>query len=298
MTLVPVPCGPVPVPLPFRSSDKPRRVLAALFPCAALLFGIMIWASPAPGQDRSAQLPSKQEQQAQDQPGQERIAVDVELILMSDVSGSVDDEEFILQRRGYAEALRNPRVLAAIRSGPRGQIALSYVEWSGPFLQFPVIDWQLVSGAEDLESIAGRLETRPRAIRGGGTAVGHAIDYAMQSILGNGYQGTRQVIDVSGDGPDNRGSLPASVARDRAVAAGMTINGLPILDGTHPMLEFFFLDDVIGGPGAFSIPARGFHDFSAAILAKLIREIAGMDGLDPDQSDPDRSNRSQAALRP
>ena len=200
--------------------------------------------------------------------------VDLELILMADVSGSVNFEEFRLQRLGYAQALRNPRVVSAIRNGPQGGIALSYVEWSGHFLKSVIVPWTVVRDAADVEKIAQALENQPREIYGGGTAVGSAILYGAQSINSNAFDGTRKVVDLSGDGPDKDG-LPASVGRDQAVAQGVTVNGLPIL-GEFPGLDVFFLDNVIGGPGAFSIPARSFKDFQSAILTKLIREIAGI----------------------
>jgi hypothetical protein len=208
--------------------------------------------------------------------------VDLELILMADVSGSVNYEEFRLQRLGYAQALRNPRVLSAIRNGPMGRIAISYVEWSGHFLKSVIVPWTAVHDATDVEKIAQVLETAPREIYGGGTAVGSAILYGAQSIGNNAFDGTRKVVDLSGDGPDKDG-LPAAVGRDQAVAQGVTVNGLPIL-GDFPGLDVFFLDHVIGGPGAFSIPARDFKDFQSAILTKLIREIAGIDDPDAPQA--------------
>jgi hypothetical protein len=210
-------------------------------------------------------------------PAHAQEKVDLELILMVDGSGSVDDNEFILQRVGYAQALRNPRVLSAIRNGPLGRIALSYVEWSGPELKVPIVPWMVVSDAAAIEKVATLLEKTPRQLYGGGTAVGDAILYGARSIQTNAFAGTRRVIDLSGDGPDRNG-LPAIFGRDRAVAAGITVNGLPIM-GEFPGLDVFFLDNVIGGPGAFSIPAKSFKDFNAAILTKLIREISGLETL-------------------
>ena len=199
--------------------------------------------------------------------------VDLELILMADGSGSIDEGEFLLQRRGYARALRHPRVIKAIRSGPLGRIALSYVEWSGPILQVPIVPWTMIRGEADIKAFAKKLETRPRELNGGGTAVGSAILYGAKSLRDNAFEGRRRVIDLSGDGPDKDG-VAAMLGRDQAVAEGITINGLPILSPRRATLDIFFLDNVIGGPGAFSIPARGFKDFYAAILTKLIREIA------------------------
>lgn len=200
--------------------------------------------------------------------------VDLELILMADGSGSVDMGEFRLQRQGYARALMNPRVLAAIRNGPLGRIALTYVEWSGHYLKATIVPWTAIRNEADLVAFARQLEEKPRVLYGGGTAVGSAILYGADSIQNNAFEGTRRVIDVSGDGPDKDG-VPAAVGRDQAVAQGITVNGLPILDPRWPGLDVFYLDNVIGGPGAFSIPARGFKDFHSAILTKLIREIAG-----------------------
>lgn len=207
--------------------------------------------------------------------------VDLELVLMVDGSGSVDDNEFLLQRLGYARALKNPRVLSAIRNGPLGRIALAYVEWSGPELHVPIVDWTVLSDEASVLAFAKRLEDHPRELYGGGTAVGNAILYGARTILNNAFEGTRRVIDISGDGPDKDG-LPAVFGRDRAVAAGITVNGLPILDSFYG-LDVFYLDNVIGGPGAFSIPARTFKDFNAAVLTKLIREISGIDELDGPQ---------------
>ena len=198
--------------------------------------------------------------------------VDLELILMVDGSGSIDDDEFILQRLGYAKAFRNPRVAAAIRNGPLRKIAVSYVEWTGPLLQVPIINWTVLHDKASIEAFATQLEIGPRELFSGGTAVGNAILYGAQSIEANKFAGTRRVIDISGDGPTNRG-MPAAIARDQVVARGFTINGLPILNN-YPQLDVFFLDNVIGGPGAFSIPAKTFKDFNSAILTKLIREIA------------------------
>ena len=205
-----------------------------------------------------------------------QMKVDLELILMADGSGSIDDEEFLLQRRGYARALRDPRVIDAIRYGPLGRIALSYVEWSGPSLHVPIVPWTMIRTEVDIAAFVDVLLRRPRELYGGGTAIGDAILYGAHSLGTNAFEGRRLVIDVSGDGPDRNG-LPAAVGRDEAVAQGMTVNGLPILEG-FSWLDEFFTENVIGGPGAFSQPARGFKDVYIAIHKKLIREIAGRPG--------------------
>lgn len=201
-------------------------------------------------------------------------AVDLELILMADGSGSVDDDEFILQRLGYAKALRDPAILQAIKGGILGRIALSYVEWSGPHLKVPIVNWTVIQTKADIEALAKRLEDHPRELYGGGTAVGDAIVYGAESILGNQFEGTRRVIDISGDGPDRNGMNGAD-GRDYAVAKRITVNGLPILAFEGDGLAEFFRDNVIGGPGSFYIAANGFEDFFRAIRRKLILEIAG-----------------------
>ena len=204
------------------------------------------------------------------------MKVDLELILMADASGSIDHEEFLLQRRGYARALRDPRVINAIRYGRHGRIALSYVEWSGPELQVPVVPWTVIRDKADIVSFAERLEKISRQVFFGGTALGDAILYGVSALQSNSYQGRRLVIDLSVDDSDKDG-LNAAIGRDRAVAVGMTVNGLAILEG-WPELGPFFRDNVIGGPGAFYIPTLGFKDFEIAIRKKLIREIAGHPG--------------------
>ncbi len=202
--------------------------------------------------------------------------VDVELILMADGSGSVDDDEFSLQRIGYARALRDPRVLGAIQGGALGKIAISYVEWSGPGLHVPIVQWTVIQSKEDILRVVKILETHPRELYGGGTAIGDAIQHGMMSIQDNAFEGRRKIIDISGDGPDRNG-MPAYMGRDMAVKAGMIVNGLPILQGYLDLLEFF-RENVIGGPGAFAIPARNFQDIETASRIKLIREIAGAVG--------------------
>lgn len=210
-------------------------------------------------------------------------AVDLELILMADGSGSVDDEEFILQRRGTAKALRDPAIIKAIKGGILGRIALSYVEWSGPELKVPIVDWTIIRTAADIAAFAKTLEDHPRELYGGGTAVGDAIVYGAESILRNKIDGTRRVIDISGDGPDRNG-IHAIDGRDYAVSKRITVNGLPILAFEGDYLAEFFKTNVIGGPGAFYIAAQGFKDFYTAIRRKLILEIAGKKPADSNQT--------------
>jgi hypothetical protein len=208
------------------------------------------------------------------------VPVDLELVLAIDVSYSVDGEEARLQREGYFAALRHPRVVQAVGAGPNRAIAVAYMEWAGSFYQRVVVDWTVLRDAASIEAFIARIDAVPprSASR---TSISGAIDFAARLFEDNGYEGTRLVIDVSGDGRNNHGR-PVRDARDAAVAKGITINGLPILSGNENFgrpsedgLEEHYREEVIGGPGAFVIPAESFANFTSAILSKLVREIAG-----------------------
>lgn len=207
--------------------------------------------------------------------------VDLELVLAVDVSGSVDSEEAALQREGYVSALLNPKVRAAIAGGPYGRIAATYVEWAGDTYQRIVVPWTLLDGGSSVEGFASAIAESP-TMTAQWTSISAAIDYCAGLFADNGYEGVRRVIDVSGDGVNNRGR-PVEWARDAAVAAGITINGLPILNdrpnpwgGAPPVdLDRYYRDHVIGGPAAFLVPAISFDAFADAILSKLLLEISG-----------------------
>ena len=198
--------------------------------------------------------------------------VDLELILAIDCSGSIDMDEFALQIRGYAAALTHPTVIQAIRSGAHGAIAVTYVQWSGPAIQSQAVGWTVIRDADSASGFADAMLAARRMIFGGGTSLSGAIDYARPLFGGGGFEGSRRAIDISGDGVNNRGR-PPDQARDEAVREGLTINGLAILTDL-PDLDRYYQENVIGGPGAFVIPANNFDSFAAAILNKLIREIA------------------------
>ncbi len=198
--------------------------------------------------------------------------VDLQLILMVDASGSVDQEEYALQRLGYAKAFRDPRVINAVHGGYLGKIAVAYVEWTGPRLQVPLVDWMVLADEASVDQFAHQLETLPRQLYSGGTAVGAAILFGASWTEQSGFSSTRRVIDVSGDGSATSGP-PADRARDEVVAKGFTINGLPILTD-EPFLDKYYANNVIGGPGSFMIPAKDFNSFAEAIFTKLIMEIA------------------------
>lgn len=209
----------------------------------------------------------------------QEVPVDLELVLAADGSGSIDDDELAVQRRGYANALRHPRVLQAIESGYHGRIALAYIEWGGPGSQHTIVDWAEIGGPEQAEAFAAELETATRAAYGYNSISG-AIAYSHRLIDSNGFAGGRKVIDVSGDGPQ-RGGPPLGQVRSQANLAGITINALVIkrpggaYRGPAGMpLEQHYERDVIGGRGAFTMTADEELSFTDAILNKLVMEIA------------------------
>ena len=201
-----------------------------------------------------------------------QTAVDLQLVLAVDASGSVDQVRFELQKRGYVDAFRHARVLQAIRSGPSRAIAVTMVQWTGPMLQVQVVGWTLIGDEETAAAFSDAIERAPRQLFGGGTSISGAIDYAATLFAQSSFRANRRVIDVSGDGSNNRGR-PVTLARDEAVAADIGINGLPIL-ALEPDLDRYYYDSVIGGPGAFAIAAKNYETFADAILKKLIIEIA------------------------
>lgn len=198
--------------------------------------------------------------------------VDLRLVLAVDASGSVNEARFELQKSGYAAAFRHPRVLQAIRSGPHRAIAVTMMQWTGPALQVQVLPWTLLGDEGATLAFAAAIDAAPRRLFSGGTSISGAIDQGVALLAQCPYEGPRSVIDVSGDGGNNRGRS-ASQARDEAVAAGIVINGLPIL-ALDPTLDQHYLHNVIGGPNSFMVPASTFEEFADAILKKLIIEIA------------------------
>jgi hypothetical protein len=205
-------------------------------------------------------------------PSAAQTQVDLQLVLAVDASGSVDQVRFELQKRGYVAAFRHAQVLQAIRSGPNQAIAVSMLQWTGPALQVQVVGWMRVGDDASAASLATMIERTPRQLFSGGTSISGAIDYSMALFPKSPFRGGRRVIDVSGDGSNNRGR-PVTLARDEAVAAGVGINGLPIL-ALEPDLDRYYQDNVIGGPGAFVVAARDYETFGEAILKKLVTEIA------------------------
>lgn len=208
------------------------------------------------------------------------VPVDLELVLAADVSRSIDDEEHALQREGYAAALTDPAVLRAIGGGVLRAIAVTFIEWAGDDEQHVVVGWTVIRDAASAAAVAKQLREKPRGIIGS-TSISGAIDFAMTLFGGNGIEGTRRVIDVSGDGINVSGR-PVEAARDEAAARGVTVNGLPIVNDRpsrppwpEPPIDTYYRDHVIGGPGAFYLVVRDFASFGEFVRRKLIREIVG-----------------------
>lgn len=209
------------------------------------------------------------------------LPVDVELVLAVDVSSSVGGDEQFLQRQGYVTAFQSPEVIAAIRSGPFGRIAVAYVEWGDAKSQSLVLPWTLVDDRLGAMSVAYRLAQEPVG-RSFGTSIAGALVYAASLFDRNGFQTDRRVIDLSSNGPNNV-APPVAQAREAIVRDGIIINGLPVMidlvccSGLYSIegLDRYFEDCVIGGPGAFVVPVTRREDFAEAIRRKLVLEIVG-----------------------
>jgi len=207
--------------------------------------------------------------------------VDLELVLAVDVSMSMDADELRLQREGYAAAFRHPDVIDAIKSGLHGRISVTYVEWAGPATQQVIVPWSAIDGDETANDFALALERSPINGRRG-TSISGGLLYAADLFDKSGVAGLRRVIDISGDGPNNRG-WPVEDARDKIVGQGIAINGLPltlkeVLPGAFYNIEdldIYYEDCVVGGPGAFVIPVHDRAHLARAIRQKLVLEIAG-----------------------
>lgn len=214
------------------------------------------------------------------------VPVDAAIVLAADVSRSIDDEEFALERRGYADAIQSQQLIDAISTGPHGAIALAYVEWAGDGEERVVVDWAVIRDPAGARAFAAALTAAPRSYLGR-TAIGAAIDFSFALFAESAFESSRRVIDVSGDGTSNQGR-PVTAARDAAVGAGAVINGLAIynkkaaiLGGylalhTNPPggLAHYYRDNVIGGAGAFVVQIDDFRTFGEAMMRKLVNEIA------------------------
>ncbi len=208
------------------------------------------------------------------------IPVDVELVIAVDVSYSMDPEEQALQREGYVQALTSREFMQALREGANGKIAITYFEWASEFDQKIIMPWRLIEGPESADSVAAEIAAAPyrRASR---TSISGGLKFAKPLFDHSGYRGLRRVIDVSGDGANNSGALVVPT-RDDVLAAGIIINGLPIMlkrpvRGSMDIenLDVYYEDCVIGGPGAFVVPIRERKQFIEATRTKLVLEISG-----------------------
>ena len=212
--------------------------------------------------------------------GEADVEVDVELVLAVDVSRSITENELEIQRRGYAEAIASMEVRQAIANGPNGRIALTYVEWAGSASQRTVVPWTLIGTDDEARAFSERVRAHfePGMRR---TSISGAIDHAAGLFDDNGFEGLRQIIDVSGDGPNNEGR-PVTEARDDALARGIVINGLPLMTregmGAQwllPDLDRYYIECVIGGPAAFVVPVTDWSEFARAVRRKLVLELVG-----------------------
>jgi hypothetical protein len=244
-------------------------LIAILAGCTAAALAVTGWtfAAPTSGPFLADKSPSA-------------VPVDVELVLAVDVSYSMDPEEQALQREGYIAGITSREFMQALRSGQHGRVAVTYFEWAGPYDQKIVVPWRLIDGPEAADAFVNEIARAPyrRASR---TSISSALTFAKPLFDGSGYRGFRRVIDVSGDGANNSGPF-VTLVRDDVLAAGITINGLPIMlkrPNSFTMdidnLDIYYEDCVIGGPGAFVIPIREREQFKEATRTKLVLEIAG-----------------------
>jgi hypothetical protein len=209
--------------------------------------------------------------------------VDLLLVLAMDVSRSMDQPKFLLQREGYAAAIADPQVLNAIASGPHQKIALCFIDWSDSSQQKLVIDWSIIDGLDAARRFGDLILSAPRSFYGS-TSIGRGIGFSAAQLARAPFASTRRTIDVSGDGTNIAGE-DVRIARNQAVADGITVNGLVILTDirysrvpwhTNPPggLEQYYRDNVIGGPGSFVAVAEDFNSFGRSMVQKLIAEIA------------------------
>lgn len=206
--------------------------------------------------------------------GQSRPEVDVTLVLGIDCSYSVDANEFLLQKAGIAGALVSPPVLQAIADGPIGRIAIIVVQWSSSESQINAVPWTIVATRDDATRLAQTILATPRQTADGATSISAFLRHGINLLATGPYAGLRSVIDVASDGTNNNG-MRVDDARDRALATGVSINGLTIIHEV-PWLKAYFRNHITGGPGNFIIEADSYESFAEAMRRKLEREIRGL----------------------
>lgn len=197
--------------------------------------------------------------------------VDLNLVLAIDCSNSVDADEFALQVRGLANALASQQVIEAIAAGPLGAIAVSVVQWSGEESQVIAVPWQVITDQASARQVAGTVARLERLASGGATSISAMITFGVALLEESPASATRNVIDIAADGANNNG-MRVDLARDLAVAGGVVINGLTIVNEVQ-YLRYYFRNHVIGGAGAFVEVASDYADFELAMRKKLLREI-------------------------
>jgi hypothetical protein len=256
--LRPWPCGwPVPAARGSQGRDGPPRL-------AAMRAVLLLLALLLPAAARAEAPP-----------------VDVALVLAVDASGSISHAEFELQKQGIAQAVTSARVLRAIQGGQLRRIAIAYVEWGGPGNAQTIVSWHLVEDAASAAAFAQAVVEARRSAQGY-NAIGDAILHGAALLATCPCEALRRVIDISGDNSDRLGRIPAPAARDQAVAAGITVNALAILQNDllgprgKPLLVESYENEVIGGPGAFVLPAESREAFTEALLDKMVLEISGL----------------------
>ena len=205
---------------------------------------------------------------------EQAVPVDLELQLLVDVSGSVDDDEFELQRDGYVDAFEDAGIQSAIMNGAIGSIAVQYIYWSSFDQQAVSVDWTLIDSKATSDAFAAAIAAAPRSFSGF-TGVQNALDFGVDEFADNGFEGTRLVMDVSGDGADNEcgfGGICGTGGRDAALAVVDTINGV-VIGGEAGVFDYY-QNSVIGGDNAFVVTADNFDDFGAAVNEKILKEIS------------------------
>lgn len=228
------------------------------------------------------------------QPGRAQTYVDLELVLALDASSSIAGDEFDLQIKGYAEAFRDPSVIAAISALRPHGIAVTLVQWSASFQQFQSVGWSHVHDRASAARFANAIATRSRKFIGFGTAIGSAIEYSVGLFGTGGFKGRRRVIDMSADERSNMGSHPSYMRRS-AVEAGITVNALAVREGDDTLTEYFE-KFVITGPAAFVISIETYADIAEAIRRKLLRELSAPIALAEPPADPGATSLYQQAV--
>lgn len=200
-----------------------------------------------------------------------RQPVQIELVLALDSSASVDRQEFQLQLDGLAQAFRDPDIVQAVENLKPLGAAIAVIQWGAPGETRTVLPFTHIADGRDAKAFGFRVSLVRRWMRASSTSISTALDDSRDMLAANAFDGLRQVIDVSGDGPNNS-YIDIADARQRAQAADITVNGLPIM-ADEPALETYYRDHVITGPDAFVEPARDFEDYSRAIREKLLKEL-------------------------